>query len=200
MSTQREQVLKLATQQGIVTRQELRERGLPGEYLARLAASGQLNQLAPGVYMDVEGEIGEHLELAVVASRVPECIFFGLTALTFHTLTSQIAHAVEVAIPRGAWTPKLSWPACHVVHLSGASLTEGVDTHLIQTDVPIRVYSVAKTVADLFKFRSRYGIEVAIEALKEGWREQRFTLEELDVCARACRVHNIMRPYMEMLS
>lgn len=198
--TQLEQVLELVQQRGLMTRQMVCEEGLPGEYLAKLARSGHLSQLAPGVYMDVDADPGEHLELAVVAMRVPKGIFFGLTALVFHALTTQLAHTVEVAIERRAWTPRLAWPTLEVVHLSGASLTEGIQTHVLHTGVTVRVYSVAKTVADLFKFRSRYGVEVAMEALKEGWREGRFTLEEPERCARACRVHQVMRPYMEMLS
>jgi hypothetical protein len=63
----------------------------------------------------------------------------------------------------------------------------------------VRVYSVAKTVADCFKFRNRIGLDVALEALREGWRERRFTLDELDRMARVCRVQAVMRPYVEAL-
>lgn len=200
MDTQTTLVLKLARQKGVVSRSDLSEEGLPEEYLAKLAEAGHLSRLAPGVYMDAEAEVGEHLELVVVAKRIPRAIFFGMTALVFHDLTSQVSHAVELAIERDTRTPKLDWPTIDVFHLSGASFSTGIEEHTIEGDVPIRVYSVAKTVADLFKFRSRFGLDVAIEALKEGWGDRRFTLEELDECARACRVHNVMRPYLEMLS
>ena len=200
VDTQTTQVLELARQKGIVSRADLNKEGLPEEYLAKLAAAGHLSPLAPGVYMDAEAEVGEHLELLVVAKRIPRAIFFGVTALVFHDLTSQVFHAVEFAIERDTRTPRLSWPTIDVFHLSGASFSTGIEEHTLQGDVPIRVYSVAKTVADLFKFRNRFGLDVAIEALREGWADRRFTLEELDACARACRVHNVMRPYLEMLS
>lgn len=197
---QNERVLALAKRKGMLTSADLHREDLPREYLSRLAKSGQLTQLAPGVYMDPEADLGEHLELAVVAARVPRAVFFGLTALVFHELTSQVAHSVEFAIERDTWTPKLDWPVVDIVHLSGAAFTQGVEEHVLEHGTVIHVYSVAKTVADLFKFRSRFGLDVALEALREGWRHRYFTLHELDAYAKICRVQGVMRPYMEMLS
>jgi hypothetical protein len=36
-----------------------------------------------------------------------------------------------------------------------------------------------------------------MEALRESWRDRRFTMPELDRAARACRVERVMRPYIE---
>ena len=63
----------------------------------------------------------------------------------------------------------------------------------------MRFYSVAKTVADLFKYRNKVGLDVALEALREAWRERRFTMDELDRYAQICRVRRVMRPYLEAL-
>jgi hypothetical protein len=52
---------------------------------------------------------------------------------------------------------------------------------------------------DCFKFRNRIGLDVALEALREGWRARLFTMDELERIARACRMNVVMRPYLEML-
>jgi hypothetical protein len=65
--------------------------------------------------------------------------------------------------------------------------------------VPIRLYSVAKTVADCFKFRNKVGLDVAIEALKDALREKKATVNEIYRFAKVCRVGNVSRPYMEAL-
>ena len=65
--------------------------------------------------------------------------------------------------------------------------------------LPLKVYSPAKTVADCFKFRNRYGLDTALEALRDGWRHKKFTIDELNEAARICRVNRIMTPYMEMM-
>ena len=64
----------------------------------------------------------------------------------------------------------------------------------------MRVYSPAKTVADCFKFRNPIGLDVALEALSEGWQARRFTLPELSAMARVCRVERVMRPYVQALT
>jgi predicted transcriptional regulator of viral defense system len=83
-----------------------------------------------------------------------------------------------------------------VVRFSGDALTEGVERHRIE-GVEVPITSVAKTIADLFKYRNKIGLDVALEALREGWRDRRFTMAELDRAARASRVERVMRPYVE---
>jgi predicted transcriptional regulator of viral defense system len=84
------------------------------------------------------------------------------------------------------------------MRFSGGALTEGVEPHRIEGET-VRVYGVAKTVADCFKYRNKIGLDVALEALREAWRERRFTMAEVDRYARICRVERVMRPYLEAL-
>jgi hypothetical protein len=42
-------------------------------------------------------------------------------------------------------------------------------------------------------------LDVALEALREAWRDRRFTIEEISRYARVCRVERVMRPYLEAL-
>lgn len=198
-ATQKEEIMQLAQDRGIVSRADVRDAGLPGEYLARMQNEGTLMLLAPGIYMVPDHDAGESLELAVVAKRVPHAVAFGLSALRFHDLTTQVARATQIAIERGKWEPKLEWPAIDVYHISGDAFSAGVETHTVEGSVKIQVYSVAKTIVDLFKFRNSFGLDVAIEALKEGWRDGRFTMDELHEYAEICRMARVMRPYLEML-
>ena len=61
----------------------------------------------------------------------------------------------------------------------------------------VPVYSPAKTVADCFKFRNKIGLDVAMEALRDGWRKRKFTADELMAAARVDRVERVIRPYAE---
>lgn len=71
--------------------------------------------------------------------------------------------------------------------MSGEALHAGVETHYIN-DIPVKVFSSAKTVVDCFKYRNKLGLDVALEALREGWRERQFTMDELYRYADICRV------------
>jgi hypothetical protein len=65
---------------------------------------------------------------------------------------------------------------------------------------PVRVYSMAKTITDCFKLRSKVGLEVALEALRDGWKARKFTMEELWRFAEINRMTQVMRPYIEALT
>ena len=122
-----------------------------------------------------------------------------LTALRVHELTTQSPHEVWIAIGNKDHPPRLSYPRLRTLRFSPASLEAGIETHTID-GTPIRVTSVAKTVADCFKFRSKVGLEVALEALREVRRTRRASVDELWRCARVDRVVNVMRPYLEALA
>jgi hypothetical protein len=48
-----------------------------------------------------------------------------------------------------------------------------VVTMLLDGVVGIPVNSVVKTVADCFKFRNKIGLDIAIEALRDAWRQKK---------------------------
>jgi predicted transcriptional regulator of viral defense system len=126
-------------------------------------------------------------------------VFCLLSALVFHGLTTEMPHEVWIAVRLKARTPAIDTPPIRLVRLSAGPLEAGVETHSVE-NVPLRVFSAAKTVADCFKFRGRIGVDVAVAALREGWRQKRFTMDELWHFARVCRVTSIMRPYLEILA
>jgi predicted transcriptional regulator of viral defense system len=85
-----------------------------------------------------------------------------------------------------------------VVHFSKAAFDFGILTQSVEGGT-LRVYSPAKTVADCFKFRSKIGMETAIQALRTAYREKKATMDDIWRAAKVCRVVNVIRPYMESL-
>jgi predicted transcriptional regulator of viral defense system len=136
--------------------------------------------------------------LAEVSIRVPNAIVCLLSALRVHELTTQAPFEVWLAIPHKARAPKMDYPPLRVIRFSGKALTDGVELHKVDGTV-VRVTNVARTVVDCFKFRNKVGLDVALEALHEAWKEKRVSMDELWLYSTQCRVSKIMRPYMESL-
>ncbi len=105
---------------------------------------------------------------------------------------------VWLAIDFKARLPRKGELKIKIVRFSGKALTQGIVEYIIE-GVNVKVYNPAKTVADCFKYRHKIGLDVALEALKEGYRKKKFTMDELWKYAKICRVANVMRPYMESL-
>ena len=107
-------------------------------------------------------------------------------------------YQIWMAIPVKSWTPKADDLPVRFVRFSDASIRANVQRHNVN-GAEVRVFSPAKTVADCFKFRNKIGKDVALEALRDGWRSRLFTMDELWETARVCRVQKVMRPYLEGL-
>ena len=193
------QLRKILGRDGTARSLELVAAGLSRTEISRLVRAGSLVRVARGLYALPEYERGEHGTLAEIAKRAPRVVFCLLTALRIHELTTQAPSEVWIAIGNKDHPPRLAYPRLRTVRFSPASLESELEVQTID-GTRIRVTSVAKTVADCFKFRSKVGLEVALEALREVRRTRRASVDELWRCARVDRVVNVMRPYLEVLA
>jgi predicted transcriptional regulator of viral defense system len=193
-----QQLLTLLARRRTITRQEVIDTGVHTQILTRLVRAGELERIARGRYRHPQAPITEHHGLALVAAAAPKAVICLVSALSFHGIGTQLPYQVWIAIDRRVRAPASPYPPLRVFRFSGAALSEGITEQQIEGET-VRVYSVAKTLADLFKCRNKIGLDVCLEALREIWRERRATIEDIDHYARICRVHNIMRPYLEAL-
>ena len=199
MDTAAERLIDLVRNQGLIRPRDLAPLDIPRVSLTRAVRRGQLERIGRGLYGLPGRPVSAHGVLAEVARRVPKGVVCLLSALRFHGLTTQAPFEVWLAIENKSIAPKLDYPPLRIVRFSGAALTEGVEEHLVD-GVTVRVTGVAKTVADCFKYRNKIGLDVALEALREAWREKRMTSDDLWRYAKVCRVANVMRPYLESLT
>ena len=194
--TYRQRIEFLLKTNGFLDRRSVADAGIHTQYLTRLVAGGALERITPGRYRYPNAEVTEHHGLVLASVAAPHGVVCLLSAVCFHGIGTQVPAEVWVAIERGSTAPKLLRPSLRVVRYSGVAFSEGIEVHRIERQ-PVRVYSVAKTLADLFKARNRIGVEVAVEAPREAWRDRRFKMAELDRAANARRVEHVMRPYVE---
>ena len=199
VQTSAQQVLQLVKERGLLRARDLVQSGFSPTHLQRLYEQGLLIRSGRGVYLPAEAELDANGTLAEVALRVPSGVVCLLSALQFHGLTTQLPHQVWIALPPRSHHPHLDYPPLRVIRLSGAALTEGIQSHLIG-GVEVRVYTPAKTVADCFKYRNKIGTDVALEALRDCWQKRAATMDELWKYAGICRVANVMRPYLESIA
>lgn len=169
--------------------------GVTRSEVSRMVASGRLERIARGLYALPGYRGSEHETLATVARLSPGVIFCLLTALRYHDLTTQAPFEVWIGIGNKYHPPRIDYPKLRVVRFSEVGLRQGVEKRDVD-GVPIRVTNVARTVADCFKFRSKVGLDVALEALRDARRSRKATPDELWHYAKLNRVANVMRPYL----
>jgi predicted transcriptional regulator of viral defense system len=179
------------------TAQALRS-GIHPDTLYTMRDSGVLEMVSRGVYRLADSTPLSNPDLVTVATRVPGGVICLISALAFHEITTQIPHAVCVALPRGAEEPRLDHPQIKTYRFTGKAYTEGVESHELD-GVIAHIYSPEKTLADCFKFRNRVGLDTAVEAVRFYCERKHVKVEDLMRFATICRVTKIIRPYLEAL-
>ena len=170
--------------------------GITRYMLYSLRDKGIIEQMSRGVYRLVDLPPMSNPDLVTVSLRFPNAVICLISALSYHNITTQIPHAVSLAVKRESRVPFLDYPPIQAHRFSKEAYISGIDNHKID-GVPVKIYNPEKTLADCFKFRNKIGMEVVLEALKLYRSRQQFNLNELLIYAKICRVKNIMMPYLE---
>lgn len=168
-------------------------------YLARLVEDGKLQKIGYGLYSLADSDFTEMQSFLEVAAHVPQSVLCLLSALRFHNLTTQNPFKVWLAIPRSSHIPKIETVKTRIFRFTPKVYSAGIETHKIE-GVEIKVYSAAKTVAECFYFRKEVGLDVAIEALRDAWRQKKATMDELYRFSEIRNVKNVMLPYLTALT
>ena len=189
----------LVKKQGLVRLRDFEEQGIPRAKVLRWTSEGRLGRVARGLYALPGQDFGENDSLVRVAKLVPDAVICLLSALSVHGLTTQNPSEVWIGIDRKARRPRLEWPPLHVVWWSGDALTDGVNERKLGR-IPVRVTTPSRTVADCFKYRSKIGPDVALEALRDFRRKRAGSLDELHRAAKVCRVDRVVRTYLEAMT
>jgi len=197
--TQRDLARELLQEQGIVRLSEFKAAGITAATISRMLKDGEVARLARGLYQLPDAPIEANHSLAEAAKRVPKGVVCLVSALAFHGLTDQLPRAVWMAIGTKDWAPKAGTPPIQVVRFTEALLTDDVITERIE-GVSVKIFGVAKTIADCFRHRRTVGQSVALEGLQEALRQRKTTPAEIARHAERGGVSTVIRPYLEALT
>jgi predicted transcriptional regulator of viral defense system len=184
---------------GIARLAELRTAGVTAATVSRMERDGEVVRLARGLYQLPDALLDAHHSLAEAAKRLPKGVVCLVSALAFHGLTDQLPKKVWMAIGKSDWAPKADDLPIRVVRFADRLLAENVEIHGIE-GVSVKVFGVAKTVADCFRHRSKIGLTIAIEGLQEALRQRKTTPAEIARQAARGGVSTVIRPYLEALT
>jgi len=179
------------------TAQALRAGIHPGTlYIMR--DSGTLETVSRGVHRLAGKPPLDNPDLVTVAARIPGGVICLISALAFHELTTQIPHAVHVALPRGSEEPRVDHPPIKTYRFTGEAFAQGIEVHKLD-GISVRIYNPEKTLADCFKFRNKVGLDTVVEAVRFYRERKSIKVDDLIRYAEICRVTKIIRPYLEAI-
>jgi hypothetical protein len=136
--------------------------------LRRLIADGRITALARGLYRKSDWHGDE--DLLEIASKSPKATIALRSALARHDLIDDIPNAMDIAIPRGSWTPETTSPV-RWHHFDPATFEIGRSTLVVSAERSIGLYSPERGILDAFRMRHREGTDMANDVLKRWLRQ-----------------------------
>jgi hypothetical protein len=164
--------------------------------LRRLIGDGSIIALARGLYRKSDW-LGDE-DLIEIAAKAPQATLCLRSALARHELIDDIPAEIDIAIPRGSWTPETTAPV-RWRHFDPETFDLGRGELDIDGDRRIALYSADRSIIDAFRMRHIEGAELGIEALKR-WLGRGGQPSELLVLARSFpRTQSALRETLEIL-
>ena len=172
--------------------------GISHRRLQGLVAREIAENFGNGLYRLTEVPATELETIAMVAAAIPNSVVCLLTALRVHEIGTQSPRDIWIALDRKARKPVNPPARVRIVRFSGPMLTYGV-LHRTALGVPFRITSPARTVVDCFRYRNKFGLDIAVEALDDVLRSRAATVGEIMRAAEACRARTVLETYLEAL-
>lgn len=197
--SQRKRAYELFQELGIVRLREFLENGVTAATVSRMVRDGEVFHLDRGIYQLMDADLEAHHSFAEVAKRAPNSVICLVSALAYHEMTDQLPPWTWIAIGYKDWKPRTGNPPIRVVRFADKYLNDDVIVENIE-GVPVKIFDVAKTVADCFRHRNKIGYDIAIESLQQALRQRKATPAEIADHAIKRGVFNVMLPYIEALT
>ncbi len=203
--TQQDRAIALMREHGMLRASEFTKAGITAATLARMTASGTVLKLGRGLYQLPDTALDANHALAEAAKFVPRGAICLVSALAFHDLTDTMPSRVWMAI--GPKDRKPEHPTIEFVRFSGRHLTDGLERHAIE-GVSVKIYSPAKTIVDLFRYRRRQGrryrkspgLNLALEGLREALRQRKASPAEIARFAGEGGAWKVIQPYLDAMT
>ena len=191
----REDLIALFSKTSVIRGRDLTKLGFSRMLVSSALKRGEIERIDRGLYTAPQVNVTENHTCVEIASKIPDAVFCLLTACRIHGITMQSPSDVWFARSGNAWTPKITFVKTRMVRFRGAAYTKGIETITCE-GVEIKVYSIAKTVADLFRFRNKYGLDIALEALRDVLYNKRCSIDELIRYAKIRGVYKVLAVYI----
>jgi predicted transcriptional regulator of viral defense system len=192
-------IIEYIKEQGGVARFSLiRKAGFHPDALKNLEKENKIEKIGRGLYRLSGGTLGSYPDFVIASLQTSKGVICLLSALYFYKATTEIPRFVDIAIPSGARANKIKYPPVKFYRFSPKAWQAGIEEHETAGH-KIKIYSLAKTVTDCFKFRNKIGIDVARDALKIAITEKGIKPKDVMCFAKICRVDRIIKPILEAM-
>jgi len=183
---------------GVLRFKEIVDGGFYPFQITELQNAGKIEKIKHGLYKLIDFDPDNAWDIIHAYLQARNAVICLTTALDYYKLTNEIQDHIDLAIPRGSRTNKITTPPVKFYHFSKKSWEAGIE-EVEESGQRFRIYNIPKTIADCFKYRNKIGRDVPINALKQALEEKRTSVNEIMKYAKICRVENVILSVLEVI-
>lgn len=180
---------------------ELRSQSFHSRDIVRLLHDGVIEKVKPGLYRlkELEESIGPMTAFIDVCNAIPQGIICLASALSFYDLTTFNPPENYVAIPNSSKPHKIQYPPTKFFYFRDRFYKPGM-TKIKTTSGDVRIYDIEKTVCDMFRYRNKLGLDLALEGLRNYLQLKDANINKLRRYAEICQVKTVMLPFVRAIA
>lgn len=180
---------------GLAKAADLTDAGLSYKQIRQLIAAGALEKVGRGMYRFPDYPYDERVE---IARRIPVGVFCLYSACYLHDLSDFVPSEQHVAVPKKSRFVLPDYPPVKLYYWETQAFETGVTAcHL--DGMSIQVYDPEKTVCDMFRLRSKTGMDLVKEVITNYLKRPDRDLAKLHKYARKLRIEKQLTPILSLL-
>ena len=198
MNKEKDLLEKLSNQSGLIFVREAEASGIDRYRLSYLAKEDKIDRVGHGVYALKDEIIDDYVLIQGTGKRV---IYSYHTALYFHDLSDRVPSQIHISVPQGYNASRLKNRYDDlVVHYVKKELLElGKQIGTSPLGGEITLYDVERTICDIVKDQKNIDSQVFTGAIKEYFAGRNVNSGKLIRYARALKVEEEIRRYLEVM-
>lgn len=183
---------------GYVTMKELKDAKYQTRDIKKYVQNKVLEKVKPGLYRLNDENFYKDINISFVdaCKAISSGVICLGSAISHYNLSVYNPSEIHIAVLNSDKPVKINYPPVKYYYFRKNQYELGIK--YIQTKYgEIRIYNLEKTVCDIFRFRSEYGEDIALEVLRNYTKRKDADYFKLREYSKKCRVYSIINPYLK---
>ena len=164
-------------------------------HLQKLIEQQKVSRVKRGVYC-LNEEVTKR-QMIDVERIIPGAVLCLYSAWSYYQLTLTIPNAFHLAVEKSRKITLPNHPKIIVTYLQKEYYAMGIETTTIEGFM-VKIYDIEKSVCDAVKYRNKVGMELTSEVIKNYLMLNTRNIDKLVKYAKAMRVYNTLKIYLEV--
>ncbi|MBN8545364.1 MAG: type IV toxin-antitoxin system AbiEi family antitoxin domain-containing protein [Ignavibacteria bacterium] len=186
----------LAFNNGYARMKDLKERGIHPREIKKALEDGLIDKVKPGLYKLIDFPWDENSSFVDVYRSNNKAVVCLTSAIEYYGLTTFNPTRISIALPENARLNKIFYPPVKVYYFRDIVYQTGIEK-ISSKSGEFLIYSVEKTLADLFRYQQKIGDDIVLESLKNYMSSKNRDIALLWRVAEKCGALKRIKDYMK---